>query len=215
MSASVSTLNRDLTDATRRRYERIAPIYDLFETFAEHRYRPWRQRLWSMVTGKKILEVGVGTGKNFPYYPSRAQVTAVDLTPGMLARATLKARRMNLAVALHMGDVQNLEFADNTFDTIVATCVFCSVPDPVLGLREVQRVLKPGGKVFLMDHVRSENPFLARIMDFINPVVVRMMGPNINRQTVSNVNQSGLIVEQVEDLGMGGLFKLIVAQKSR
>ena len=89
-------------------------------------------------------------------------------------------------------DVRNLEFPNTTFDTVVATWVFCSVPDAVLGLREVRRVTKPGGQVLLLQHVRSESPLFGRLMDLLNPLVVRMMGSNINRRTVEDVRQAGV-----------------------
>jgi ubiquinone/menaquinone biosynthesis C-methylase UbiE len=99
------------------------------------------------------------------------------------------------------------------FDEVVETFVFCSLPDPSIGLEELARVVKPGGRVFMLEHVRAENPVLGTLMDILNPVVVRITGANINRQTIENVNRSGLRLEQVEDLGMGGIFKLIIAQR--
>lgn len=203
----------DATEATRRRYQRISSIYDVMEGMAEERYRPWRQKLWSLVPGLHVLEAGIGTGKNIPYYPSGVSITAIDLTPGMLQRAQDRIGNMNLQskVELCLGDVQQLDFPEAVFDSAVATFVFCSVPDPVLGLRELRRVVKPGGRILLLEHMRSPNPILGTIMDFLNPLVVRLMGANINRKTVENVHKAGLEIEQVEDLGMRGIFKLIVA----
>lgn len=202
------------TETTRRRYQRIAPVYDFMEALVEHRYLDWRQRLWSLVKENSILEVGVGTGKNMPFYPAGVSITGIDLTPGMLERARNRLQIMGLQdnVTLQLGDVQALDFPDASFDTAVAAFVFCSVPDPVLGLREMKRVIKPGGHVVLLEHMRSPNPVVAALMDLFNPLVVRMMGANINRRTVENVQKAGLELEQVEDLGMGGVFKLIVAR---
>lgn len=207
------TVDTNATERTRARYERIAPLYDRIEALAEGRYQPWRERLWSLVEGPKVLEVGVGTGKNMPFYPEGVEVTAIDLTPGMVERAHRRAEALKIDVDLQLGDVQELACPDNVFDDVVATFVFCSVPDPVLGLREVARVVKPGGQVLLLEHVRAANPVFGALMDVANPVVVRIVGANINRRTVENVRRSGLHLDQVEDLDMGGIFKLIVARK--
>lgn len=98
------------TARTQARYQRIAPLYDAMEVFAERRYADWRPQLWSMIKGPKVLEVGVGTGKNMPYYPAGVEITAVDLTPGMLERARARAAALEANVNLQLGDVQNLDF---------------------------------------------------------------------------------------------------------
>lgn len=89
-------------------------------------------------------------------------------------------------------DVQNLEFADNSFDTVVTACVFCSVPDPILGLKEIRRVLKGDGLLVMLEHVRSKKEPIGKIMDILNPLVVGLYGANINRNTVENVKKPGL-----------------------
>lgn len=206
--------NTSITEMVRRRYQRIAPYYDLIESLSERRFKPWREHLWSLVRGSTVLEAGVGTGKNMAYYPADVSVTAVDFTPGMLERAREQAEKLGLCsrVRLQLGDVQALDFADLSFDAAVATFVFCSVPDPILGLRELKRVVKSGGNILLLEHMRSPNPMLGAVMDFLNPAVVRMMGANINRRTVENVRKAGLEIDRIEDLGMGGIIKLIVAR---
>lgn len=201
------------TKLTKRRYNRIAPLYDLMEGLAEmSRYSKWRELLWDKAKGPHILEVGVGTGKNFPYYPADAEITAVDLSEEMLKRARDKARKQKVKVHLEQMDVQNLRFEDDTFDTVIASFVFCSVPDPVRGLMEVKRVCRPGGKVVLLEHVLSANHILGWLMKLANPLVVRTIGANINRRTVDNVIKSDLMLEQVTDL-KAGIFKLIEARK--
>jgi ubiquinone/menaquinone biosynthesis C-methylase UbiE len=204
----------EATNVTRARYQRIAPVYDGMEVLAERQYRHCRADLWSTVGGPKVLEVGVGTGKNMPYYPEGVDITAIDLTPGMLEQARKRTAKLNIDVDLRLGDTQNLDFADKTFDEIVATFVFCSVPDPHLGLEELARVVKIGGRVLMLEHVRASNPVIGVLMDALNPVIMRMTGVNINRHTVENVDRSGLRLERVEDLGLGDVFKLIVARRN-
>ena len=176
------------------------------------RYSKLRELLWSKVESTNILEVGVGTGKNFPYYPPDVEITAIDFSERMLKRAQDKASKQGLKVSLQQMDVQNLEFKDNSFDTVVASFVFCSVPNPARSLMEVERVCKPGGKVVLLEHVLSAHRIVAWLMNLANPLVVRMIGDNINRRTVENVSKSGLVVERVTDLAAGVLL-LIEARK--
>lgn len=201
------------TAATRARYDRIAPLYDLMEVPIERLYSGWRQRAWSLVEGPQVLEVGVGTGKNIPYHPPGVHVTGVDLSKRMLARARRRAERLGSPVNLLQMDAQALDFPNTVFDSAIATFIFCSVPDPVLGLREVARVVKPGGRIVLLEHVQSNNPLVAWLMNLLDPLVVWLMGPHINRRTVESVSRAGLTLERVEDLGAGGIFKLIVARK--
>lgn len=208
-----SEIDLKATALTRARYQRLSATYDLMESLTEMRFYPWRKQLWGLVTGTEILEVGVGTGKNMPFYPQGVRMTAIDLTPGMLERARKRAADLRLNIALKIGDVQALEFPDSTFDAVVATCVFCSVPNPVLGFTESGRVLKPDGKIYLLEHMRIQTEPFGKLMDAINPLVVRLMGANINRRTLDNIQSAGLKIETVQDLAMGGMFKLITARK--
>jgi ubiquinone/menaquinone biosynthesis C-methylase UbiE len=197
---------------TRARYDRNAWVYDLAEFWIERLlYRRWRRRLWLQVPAGRGLEVGVGTGRNMPHYPSGAHITAIDLSPRMLERARRRARRLTVDVELAEMSVEQLDFPDDTFDWAVATFVFCSVPDPVRGLKEVARVVKPGGQVLLLEHLRVDKPVIGRLMDLYNPLAVRITGANINRRTVENLGRSGLKVRGVTDLVPLGMFKLITA----
>ncbi len=210
--AAASRPDPKATAVTRARYDRIAAIYDWMEALVEVRYRSWRQDLWARVPQGRILEVGVGTGKNIPYYPPGAQVFAVDIAPRMLRRAQRRARRLGRSVYLVLADGQQLPFPNQTFDAVVATFVFCSVPDPILGLREVLRVLKPGGRAYLLEHMRADSPWVGLVMDVLNPLVVRLVGANINRPTLENLKRAGFHLAQVEPLTWLGIFKRIEAQ---
>lgn len=205
-------LDQKATILTRNRYQRLSPWYDQIESRSEKKFGPWRMSLWQKAIGPKVLEVGVGTGKNMPYYPPDMQVTAFDLTPGMLERARKRADTLHKSVDLSLGDVQSLKYLDNSFDTVVATFVFCSVPDPIRGLREVNRVVKPGGLILLLEHVRIDRPIIGRMMDLLNPLVSRITGANINRNTVETVMDAGIYIESVEHLGTMQMIKLIVAR---
>lgn len=208
-----SPIDERETARTRARYNRLAPVYDQMERFSERNFAPKRHQLWSLVPAGHVLEVGVGTGKNFPYHPAGAQVTGIDLSDRMLEQSRRRAVELEQSVELCEMDAQQLDFPDGSFDAAAASFVYCSVPDPVRGLRELRRVVRPGGRIVLLEHVRIDHPGLVgKLMDAMDPVVVRIMGAHINRRTVDNVRRSGLDVEWIHDLGAHGLLKLIVAR---
>ena len=175
-------------------------------------FKNWRKKCWAKVEGHHILEVGVGTGKNFDYYPKDARITAIDFSAQMLKQAALQRDRKHVQVDLEQMDVQSLCFADNSFDTVIGTFVFCSVPSAAKGLKELYRVCKPGGQVLLLEHVLSSNPVIAAVMNLLNPVLVRLIGANINRNTVKNVQACAFTSVHV-DQRSGDIIKLIEARK--
>jgi ubiquinone/menaquinone biosynthesis C-methylase UbiE len=206
-------IDKQETTRTKARYDRVAPIYDLMEALPEQQFRSWREKLWAQVPEGRILEVGVGTGKNFPHHPPGVHVVGIDLSERMLRRAQQQAEELGKTVELHQMDAQRLGFPDDSFDAAVATFVFCSVPDAIQGLSELGRVVKPEGQIFLLEHVRINEPeIIGRVMDLLDPVVMRLMGPHINRRTEENVHRAGLEVERAEALTPLDLVKLIVAQ---
>ncbi|MDD5577891.1 MAG: class I SAM-dependent methyltransferase [Methylobacter sp.] len=196
-----------------KQYDRLAPYFDGMEAVLEGLvFKPWRQKLWNKVEGFHMLEVGVGTGKNFDYYPEKARITAVDFSKKMLQQAAHKRGRKNISVDLELMDIQSLSFAGNSFDTVIGSFVFCSVPAPLKGLKELYRVCKPGGQILLLEHVVSSRPVLARAMNLINPAVVALTGANINRMTVKNVQACAFESVRIDECS-SDMIKLIEARK--
>lgn len=203
----------------KKRYDRIAPVYDSLELFMEKgKMGDWRQNLWQKVENKidkdgmKLLEAGVGSGKNIEYYPNDLEIYAIDFSPKMLNQAEKKAKQYNKNVNLLEMDIQNLDFEDNYFDLIVTSCVFCSVPDPVKGLKELKRVLKEDGRILMLEHMRSQNEFVGKLMDLFNWVSLYTWGANINRKTIKNIKEAGLEMVDVNDL-MSDIVKEIELRK--
>lgn len=180
------------------RYNRIAGLYDILEAPMEHLFSKWRRELLSETSGE-TLEVGIGTGKNIPFYPENVDLTGIDFSPKMVEITNRKLRdhpRSNTRI-IQM-DAEEMEFADNTFDNVVTSCVFCSVPDAVQGLKEIKRVCRDGGKVLMLEHVRSKKKITGKFMDIINPIPLYIYGANINRRTYENLLKAGFKPEQIE-----------------
>ncbi len=189
------------TERTRRRYDRLAFLYDFLEAPVEwFRFRSWRAGLTRRILGPRVLEVGVGTGKNLAHYPEGFRFSAIDISRRMIKPARKKARVLGLDVAFIEMDAEHLAFPEDSFDTVFATFVFCSVPDPVAGLRELRRVCTPGGRLLLLEHMKPGNPILGLLFDLLNPIVVRLMGANINRKTTENIRKAGWKIRVEEKL---------------
>ena len=194
--------------ATRRRYDRLAGIYDLYDSPMDWLGgRKRRRRVLARARGR-VLEVGVGTGRNLGHYPNGIELTGLDLSFQMLGRAASRAAaRGNHAPLVH-GNAEALPFPDASFDTVAATCVFCSVDDPVQGLAEIRRVVRPGGQVLLLEHVRPRGRVLGWLFDRLSPLVRRVLGPAINRRTEENIDAAGLTIV---DVRRDGIWREIVA----
>lgn len=220
LSPVIGTSKRRVEDTatvlTRSRYDRIAFIYDWMpmQLMVGRKSRPWREKMWQMVGRLRVLEIGVGTGINIELWPPDAQITAIDLSPRMLKQANRRANQLNRQADLRLGDVQCLDLHDASFDVVIATFLFCSVPNPVLGLREVGRVVRPNGMILLLEHMLSPNPFLAAFMNAMNPIAVRMMGANINRRTLNNIRTAELHIESVENMDSAHIFRRITARSN-
>ena len=205
-------MQKDRIERVRGRYDWISPYYDLMELLVEKvAFSRWRREAFDLLHGDTILEVGVGTGRNFDFYPAGKTIKAIDFSPGMLSKARRKAQRKGVKVDLVDMDVQNLRFANQAFDMVLATFVFCSVPDPIKGLREIKRVCKKGGRIVLLEHVRpTTGMLLGKIFDLLNPITVNLMGVNINRNTITNMERASLTVVEEKNL-FRDIVKLIVA----
>ena len=217
-------MSEEKHDKIQKRYNRIAPVYDLMEGLMEKgKMGDWRQNLWQKVNDRisqlkanndqlKLLEAGVGSGKNIEYYPEQIEIYAIDFSPKMLKEAEKKANKFNKEVKLVEMDIQNLDFEDNYFDLIVTSCVFCSVPDPVQGLKELKRVLKEDARIIMLEHMRSQNELVGKFMDWFNWVSLYTWGANINRKTMENIEKAGLEIVEVNDL-MSDIVKEIELRK--
>lgn len=191
----------------KRRYDRLAKFFDWLNPFIRQK---WRRTLVENLSGQ-ILEVGVGAGANLPYYSKAANVTAIDFSPKMLQQAAKKVPNCKAKITLKEMDIENMDFPDHTFDVVVSTCAFCSVPNPVQGLREIRRVVKPKGKVVMLEHMRSENKLIGLGLDCINPLTVKMIGTNFNRRTIQNIKKADLKVVDQTYLMTSMVRKLILS----
>lgn len=200
------------TARIRRRYDRISGVYDVMERMMGSQNEPWRRELINKIHGSEVLEVGVGTGRNLDLYPKGLQVTGIDLSPGMLRKARLKLEQLGrFDVYLLEADVQALPFENDAFDTVLTSCVFCSVPNPLRGLAEIGRVLRRDGRLIMLEHVLSCKPVIRQAMHLINPAVARIMGANINRETGRTLRSAGFKVIEEKNL-WSDIMKLFVAQ---
>jgi ubiquinone/menaquinone biosynthesis C-methylase UbiE len=195
----------------RRLYDRVARLYDLLDLpFERRRYAPIRPVLFAG-TGGTILDAGVGTGRNIPFYPAGAEVTGIDLSPGMLQRARRRRAALGIAVDLREMDVRRTDFADDHFDHIVATFLFCVLDpeDQVPALRELARICKPGGDIRLLEYCYSADPRRRFVMRLWAPWVRFAYGAGFDRDTERHVEAAGLRVATSRFL-YADIIKLLV-----
>ena len=176
------------------RYERIAPFYDLLDLpFEQRRYRALRPLLFQGLSGR-LLDAGVGTGRNCAYYPSGATVTGIDTSPAMLARARQHCPALAANGRLREMDVTNLTFPAASFDAAVASFLFCVLPDElqVPALRELGRVVKPGGVIRLLEYVRPHGTVRRLVSHLWQPWIAWAYGASFDRHTERHVPEAGL-----------------------
>lgn len=195
---------------TQQKWDKASRTLDLFAFAEDRRIGPHKQRLFSRMHGATLM-VAAGTGNDFKYFRPDLHVVAIDISRGMLERAARKVADYKGSIELREMDVCGLDFADATFDTVATAFTFCSVPRPVVGLRELHRVLKPGGQILMIEHVRSAIGPLGILMDLMTPLF-RRVGPELNRDTVGNVQKAGFRLRRVENVYLD-VVKIIEAVK--
>lgn len=186
----------------------LAPVYDRLTAPLEHRsLARWRRRAWNCVPpGGAGLEIGVGTGANFRYYPGGAWAVATDVSPRMLRQAKEKPERAGRPLVAC--DAQALPFRDTTFDWVAEALVFCEVPDPVAGLIEIRRVLKPDGVLVMLEHIRPSG-WLGRVADAATALSAPLWGEHFNRDAESFVRDTGFQIERSEHLWRDAVVLLV------
>ena len=212
-------MSQDSTEnaSAMRSYPRFAAMYErMSRGSGEQRFmEPLRQKILARAHGL-VLEVGAGNGLNFPLYdPARVeQVEAIEPDPAMLLYARERVKAARVPIMLTQASVEALPFDDATFDCAVATLVFCSVPNPLQGLQEIRRVLKPGGSLLMVEHVRSRTAFLGGVQSVLVPLTTRMCGNcHWNRDTLSTIRSAGFQVSYKRDYGGPLLPTLLIEAK--
>jgi SAM-dependent methyltransferase len=163
--------------------------------------RKLRRTLLREVTGR-VLEIGMGTGANLPFYNGVNFVAGIDLRPEHLAGAVVREDAPPFAVSC--ADAHRLPFGDGRFDNIVGALVFCSIPEPLLALAEIKRVLKPNGRLYLLEHVRGQNPVSRRLTDWLQPPWFALQHEcHLNRETAVTLREAGFTIEESSTHGFG------------
>ncbi len=170
-------------------------LYDVLEYAGSRRGAPLQRRLFAHM-GEKALFAAAGTGLNFANLPPSRRITAIDIDQKKLRIARRRARRYAGELLVQAADLHRLPFQDASFDTVATASTFCSVPDPHRALRELRRVLKPGGTLLMFEHVRSRNWLLGAELDALNRMM-RFLGPVMIRDTVSLVEHAGFTLNRI------------------
>lgn len=160
----------------------------------------------------EVLEVAVGTGRNFEHYPGNIRLHGIELSPSMLEIARRKALDSMIEVDLREGDAQRLPYTDGSFDSVVATLSLCSIPDHLVAISEMYRVLKPGGRLVVGDHIRASSGWLLALQKVLEPLTARFEGDHLLRRPLDHILKTGLEIEAHERY-KGGAVELVCARK--
>jgi ubiquinone/menaquinone biosynthesis C-methylase UbiE len=191
------------TERLKRIYEKQAPRYDRSIAFWEKvLFRDGRQWVCSRAQGE-VLEVAIGTGRNLTFYPAGVRLTGIDLSPAMLERARERAGELGMEVDLREGDAQDLPFPGGSFDTVVCTLSLCNVPDDRRAVAEMKRVLRPGGRLLLLDHIRAASGLGRAVQKALEFVWVRLEGEHLLRRPLEHAKAEGLRIEERERYKQG------------
>lgn len=203
------------TDKVKRSWAKQAPRYDKSIGFFERRVFGRDHRAWacSRATGD-VLEVAIGTGLNLPHYASGTKLTAVDLSAEMLALARRRRHELGRNVDLLEGDAHELPFEDESFESVVCTYSLCNIPDPGRALAEMRRVLRPGGRVILVDHIRSKARPVVWLQKLVELFTRRLEGEHMTRRPADLVEGVGFDILERQRLGPTGVVERLVAERN-
>jgi len=182
---------RAVQDEQARKYDRQISF---FERVLFAGGREW---VCSQAHGK-VLELACGTARNLPFYGNDADVTGIELSPQMLAIGRQRAQRLGHPANLRLGDVQALEFPDESFDTVTCTLGLCTIPDTRAAAAEAFRVLRPGGQLLLLEHVRSPAPIVRGGQRLLEPLAVRFEADHLLRDPVDYLPGAGFEIDEVQ-----------------
>jgi ubiquinone/menaquinone biosynthesis C-methylase UbiE len=196
-------MNDRETSRVRRIWEKMARRYDRdIAPFERLLFAGGREWVCVQAEGD-VLEVGIGTGRNLQHYPRSVRLTAVDFSPAMLAVARERAERLGLAADLREGDAQRLDLPDARFDIVVFTLSLCSIPRPQEAVAEAKRVLRAGGVLLLLEHVRSPLLPVQIVQRVLDPLLVWLQGDHIAREPLEYLKAAGFAVERLERSKLG------------
>ncbi len=192
----------------RRYWDKHAGSYDQqMGFFDRHVFGDTRDWVCSQASGE-VLEVAIGTGLNLPHYPSQVRLTGVEWSQPMLDIARRRARELGRAVDLRLGDAQALDFPDASFDTVVCTFSLCGIPDDRQAVREMDRVLRPGGLLLLADHVEASRWHARTAQRLIDLVTVPLGGEHFRRRPITQVQALGYTIERHQRFTLGIVERL-------